>query len=116
MEAGEEIGWTKLSNLKEGCSDLYFSDEWADKKGPNACWRRGAYPGPKLLVNIVGFGGEMEQITLDSLDPYLKLKDAAEEENIQISINSAFARFSVRLSCDVCSKRVRGISPPRRAI
>lgn len=93
MEVGEEIGWTKATNLKDGCSDLYFSDDWSDKKGPNACWRRGEYLGPKLLVNIVGFGGEMEQITLDSLDPYLKLKDAAEEENIQLSINSAFRTF-----------------------
>jgi hypothetical protein len=93
MQTGEEIGWTKASNLKDGCSDLYFSDEWIDKKGPNACWRRGDYLGPKLLVNIVGFGGEMEQITLDSLDPYLKLKDAAEKENIQLSINSAFRTF-----------------------
>lgn len=92
-ETGEEIGWTKLSNLKDGCSDLYFSDEWTDNKGPNACWRRGEFLGPKLLVNIVGFGGEMEQITLDSLDPYLKLKEAAEEENIQLSINSAFRTF-----------------------
>ena len=89
----KEIGWTKLSNLKDGCSDLYFSDEWTDTKGPNACWRRGEFLGPKLLVNIVGFGGEMEQITLDSLDPYLKLKEAAEEVNIQLSINSAFRTF-----------------------
>jgi len=35
----------------------------------------------------------MEQITLDSLAPYLKLKDAAEQENIQLSINSAFRTF-----------------------
>jgi D-alanyl-D-alanine carboxypeptidase len=93
IETGEEIGWTKLSNLKDGCSDFYFSDEWTDEKGANACWRRGEYLGAKLLVNIVGFGAEMEQITLDSLDPYLKLKDAAEEENIQLSINSAFRTF-----------------------
>ena len=93
MQVGEEFGWTRASNLMGGCSDLYFSDEWSDKKGPYACWRRGEYLGPKLLVNIVGFGGEMEQITLDSLDPYLKLKDAAEQENIQISINSAFRTF-----------------------
>jgi hypothetical protein len=59
MRVGEEIGWTKASNLTGGCSDLYFSDEWSDQKGPNACWRRGEYLGPKLLVNIVGFGGEM---------------------------------------------------------
>jgi hypothetical protein len=93
MQAGEELGWTKAANLKDGCSDLYFSDEWIDQKGPNACWRKGEYLGPKLLVNIVGFGAEMEQITLDSLAPYLKLKDAAEAENISISINSAFRTF-----------------------
>lgn len=93
MQVGEEIGWTKASNLTDGCSDVYFSGDWTDKKGPNACWRRGEYLGPKLLVNIVGFGGEMEQITLDSLDQYMKLKDAAEEENIQLSINSAFRTF-----------------------
>ena len=93
MQVGEDMGWTKASNLSTGCSDLYFSDEWTNKKGPNACWRKGEYLGPKLLVNIVGFGGEMEQITLDSLDPYLKLKDAAEQDNIQISINSAFRTF-----------------------
>jgi len=93
MQTGEELGWTKAANLKEGCSDLYFSDEWNDQKGPNACWRLGKYLGPKLLVNIVGFGAEMEQITLDSLAPYLNLKDAAEAENISISINSAFRTF-----------------------
>jgi hypothetical protein len=93
MQPGEELGWTKATNLKDGCSDLYFSDEWIDQKGPNACWRLGKYLGPKLLVNIVGFGAEMEQITLDSLAPYLKLKDAAEAENISISINSAFRTF-----------------------
>ncbi len=93
MKIGEEIGWTLASNLKEGCCEFYFSDEWTDKKGPNACWRRGEYIGPKLLVNIVGFGGEMEQITVDSLDAYMKLKDAADQENIQLSINSAFRTF-----------------------
>jgi hypothetical protein len=93
MEIGEEIGWTLAANLKEGCCEFYFSDEWTNKKGPNACWRRGEYIGPKLLVNIVGFGAEMEQITVDSLDAYMKLKDAAENENIQLSINSAFRTF-----------------------
>jgi len=93
MHVGAGIGWTSAANLKAGCSDLYFSAEWTNEKGPNACWRLGKYLGPKLLVNIVGFGAEMEQITLDSLDAYLKLKDAAEEDNIQLSINSAFRTF-----------------------
>ncbi|HEU4933144.1 MAG TPA: hypothetical protein VFT48_13770, partial [Pyrinomonadaceae bacterium] len=25
MQPGDELGWTKAANLKEGCSDLYFS-------------------------------------------------------------------------------------------
>jgi hypothetical protein len=90
----EELGWTRLSNLRDGCSDLYFSAEWNDDKGPNACWDHGNYIGPKLLVNIVGYGGEMEQVTLDSLEAYLKLKNAAaEESNIGLSINSAFRTY-----------------------
>ena len=94
MQVGEEIGWTKATNLKEGCSELYFSPPWTDQKGPNACWRRGEYIGPKLLVNIVGFGAEMEQITIDTLEPYLKLVAAAEQDNIQLSINSAFRTYA----------------------
>jgi len=94
MVTGAEIGWTRLSNLKDGCSDLYFSAEWNDPKGPNGCWEHGSFIGAKLLVNIVGFGGEMEQVTFDSLDAYLKLKDAAaDQSNIEISINSAFRTF-----------------------
>ena len=94
MQVGAEIGWTKATNLRDGCSDLFFSTEWTDKKGPNACWRAGEYIGPKVLVNIVGFGAEMEQITLDSLDAYLRLKDAAERDNVPLSINSAFRTFA----------------------
>jgi hypothetical protein len=94
MVTGDEIGWTRSSNLRDGCTDAYFAAEFADQKGPNACWEHGSFIGAKLLVNIVGFGGELEQVTLDSLDAYLKLKDAAEDgDNIQISINSAFRTF-----------------------
>lgn len=94
MQAGEEIGWTKASNLRDGCSTLYFTADWTDDKGPNACWRSGEFIGAKLLVNIVGFGAEMEQITVDTLEPYLTLKDAADQDNIQLSINSAFRTFA----------------------
>jgi hypothetical protein len=88
-----DLGWTKASNLSEGCAEFYGSDAWKEQKGPNGCWRRGEFIGSKVLVNIVGFGGEMEQITLDSLDAYLRLKDAAEQQNIPLSINSAFRTF-----------------------
>lgn len=93
MQVGEEIGWTKATNLRDGCASFYFTTAWTDDKGPNACWRHGAPIGPKVLVNIVGFGAEMEQITVDTLDAYLRLKEAAAEANIEISINSAFRTF-----------------------
>lgn len=94
MVAGDEIGWTASSNLRDGCSDVFFSSDWTSDKGPNACWQHGNYIGPKVLVDIVGFGGELEQITIDSLDAYLKLKNAAaDQSNIEISINSAFRTF-----------------------
>jgi D-alanyl-D-alanine carboxypeptidase-like protein len=91
---GEEIGWTRAANLRDGCADFYFSNEFTDQKGPNGCWDHGSYVGAKLLVNIVGFGGEMEQVTFDSLAPYLAMmQDAADNANLQISINSAFRTF-----------------------
>jgi hypothetical protein len=93
VTVNNEIGWTAASNLSEGCSGIYFSKDWLDTKGPNACWQRGEFIGAKLLVNIVGRGGEVEQITLDSLDAYLKLKDAALGNNVTISIESAFRTF-----------------------
>jgi hypothetical protein len=91
---GDEIGWTRANNLIDGCSDVFFKPEWKDQKGPNACWDKGSFIGAKILVNIVGFGGEMEQVTLDSLAPYLKLSEAASDDaNLSISINSAFRTF-----------------------
>lgn len=91
---GDEIGWTRAANLSDGCSDLFFQPEWKSEKGPNACWNAGSFIGAKVLVNIVGFGAEMEQVTLDSLAPYLKLSQAASDEaNLLLSINSAFRTF-----------------------
>ncbi len=112
---GNEIGWTRAANLRDGCADFYFSDEWANQKGPNACWDHGSYIGAKVLVNIVGFGGEMEQVTLDSLAPYLEMMKAAEDEaNLQISINSAFRTFQKQADLFALYKAGRGnkAAPP----
>ena len=94
MVVGNEIGWTRVANLADGCSDLFFAPQWKDQKGPNACWDKGNFIGAKILVNIVGFGAEMEQITFDSLAQYLELSKAAgDEANLSVSINSAFRTF-----------------------
>ena len=91
---GEEIGWTAASNLSEGCGDFYTGTAWADQRGPNACWDHGVYKGPKLLVNIVGTGGELEQITLETLEPYFRLVEEAAATNLQIGIESGFRTFA----------------------
>ena len=81
MTLGEEIGWTASSNLVDGCSDL---------RAPTACWRHGKFIGHKALVDIVGTGGEMEQITEDTLEPYLALIEEAAFHNLSIGIESGF--------------------------
>lgn len=91
---GEEIGWTAASNLSDGCAEFYASGAWADQRGPNACWDHGNYIGQKVLANIVGTGGEMEQITLDTMGPYLRMVEEAARENLQVGIESGFRTYA----------------------
>ena len=94
MVVGDEIGWTRVANLQDGCSDQFFTDEFEDEKGPNACWKSGGFIGAKVLVNIIGVDIEMEQVTFDSLAAYLELaRAAADEDNLTLLINSAFRTF-----------------------
>lgn len=93
IKTKEEIGWTSAANLTDGCTKYFASAEWLDQKGANACWRAGSYIGTKILVNIVGNGGEMEQITFESLKPYFALRDAAAEVNLQLCVESGFRTY-----------------------
>jgi hypothetical protein len=65
-------------------------------------------------VNIVGFGGEMEQITLDSLDAYMKLKTLPSRTTFNSQSTARFARFSDRPNCNGCSKTAGATSPRDR--
>ncbi len=93
LSSVERIGWTAASNLTEGWSPVFTTDAWTDDTGPNACWRDGSFIGAKLLVDIVGTGGQMEQITFDSMGPYLRLVAAAARTNVTIAVNSGFRTF-----------------------
>jgi len=93
ITATDEIGWTAAANLTDGCTKHFGTDAWTNEKGANACWRGGRFIGAKILVNIVGVGGEMEQITLESLEPYFKIKDAAAKKNLDLGIESGFRTF-----------------------
>lgn len=87
------VGWTAASNLTAGWSQVYASPAWADQKGPNACWEKGQFIGPKVLADIVGAGGELEQITLDSLSPYQRLISEAAKKHLVIALESGFRTF-----------------------
>ena len=91
---GEDLGWTAASNLSDGCAEFYTGASWADQRGPNACWDHGTYIGQKLLVNIVGTGGELEQITVETMGPYFRLVEEAARVNLQIGIESGFRTFA----------------------
>jgi len=97
ITAKEEIGWTSAANLTDGCSKYFASVDWLDTKGGNACWKRGSYIGTKILVNIVGTDldrdVQMEQITLESVEPYFKLCEAAAAANLQLAIESGFRTY-----------------------
>lgn len=94
ITAGEEIGWTAASNLLDGCSNAFFDGDWTDPKGANSCWQRGNYIGSKILVNIIGTGSQMEQITLETLPAYLALKEAMAKDNLALAITSGFRTFA----------------------
>lgn len=94
ISASDEIGWTAAANLTEGCTKHYGSDEWANQKGANGCWRGGRFIGSKILVNVVGVGGVMEQITLESVEPYFKLREAARQKKSQFGNRKRLSHFS----------------------
>ncbi len=90
---GDEIGWTSAGNLMRGA---YAIDprSWSDTKGSNACWKKGRFIGSQVIANIVGTGGEMEQVTLVGLEAYLALFAAAAKTRIPLAIESGFRTFA----------------------
>jgi len=90
------FGWTAAGNLEgklinETLGEVPPADN--DKKGPNAAWQGGSFIGQKTLVNIVDVGGEVEQITLESLPAFQALLDAARAAGIGLALRSGFRTF-----------------------
>jgi hypothetical protein len=90
FQAGEILGWTAASNLREG---------WADIFGPNAAWEQGQYLSQVSLVNIAGTKGELEQLTTDSHPKYMAMvRDAAgAPDAVHIALNSGFRSYPVQV-------------------
>ena len=93
-----EYGWTSTRNFRGGFINETLGElpprPGAGKFGPNAAWSGGQYIGQRTLVEIVDVTHEIERIALDTLDAYLKLVDAAAEDDVKVAINSGFRSYS----------------------
>lgn len=94
VERAEELGWTARGNLTQGWSPVFASAAWDDERGPCAAWDRGRYIGQRVLVHIVGTGGAVKQITLDSLPHYTRLREAALADNVDLAVTSGFRTYA----------------------
>jgi D-alanyl-D-alanine carboxypeptidase-like protein len=95
IKVGDEIGWTKDVNLAEGWSEEYKVAGFGNPEGQNAAWRSGSFIGQRVLVGIVGSGGQSENVTLANIEAYMQLKEAlATNDNIILGIESGFRSFS----------------------
>jgi len=93
LTPGKPIGWTHFSNLVAGNSEVFKSRQWLNIKGDNAAWRSGNFIGAKVLIAIVGTGGQLQKIAMETFEPYLRLMEAAKKNNLTISITSGFRTF-----------------------
>ncbi len=94
LTSGEPIGWTHSSNLVAGNSQVFKTEQWAHSKGDNAAWRSGNFIGAKILIAIIGTGGQLQKIAMETFEPYLSLMEAAKKNNLTISITSGFRTFA----------------------
>ena len=89
-------GWTAASNIEGKLINETLGEvkpQGNDEKGPNAAWQGGNFIGQKTLVNIVDVGGDVEQITLDSLQAFQALLEAARKDGIGLALRSGFRTF-----------------------
>lgn len=94
VERGDDLGWTSRSNLTPGWSPVFSTDEWSDPQGTCAAWDAGRYIGHRVLVHIVGTGGAVKQITLDSLPHYMAMRNAALADNVDLAVTSGFRTYA----------------------
>lgn len=90
-------GWTSTRNFKGSFINeligLLPKGDPADKFGPNAAWSKGTYLDQVDLVEIVDNGLEIERMTLTTVEPYLKMVEAAKAGGIGVAINSGFRSY-----------------------
>ena len=97
LDGAIEFGWTSTRNLAGKFMNETLGEvppeRGAGKFGPNAAWSGGQFIGQRTLVEIVDFKLEIERITLDTLQPYLTLVEAAAADKVLVAINSGFRSY-----------------------
>lgn len=93
---GAPIGWTSKVNFEgrfvgETLGSIAPADE--NPEGPNAAWLGGEYLGQVTLVRIVDVSGNIEHITLETLDPLLDMVEAAARAGKLLAINDGFRSY-----------------------
>lgn len=93
---GAPIGWTSKVNFEgrfvgETLGSIAPVDE--NPEGPNAAWTGGEYIGQVTLVRIVDVSGNIEHITLETLDPLLDMAEAAARAGKLLAINDGFRSY-----------------------
>ena len=95
--SGIGIGWTSTRNLQGSfineTLNLLQAGTGAGQKGPNAAWSHGNFLGQVDLVEIVDNGLEIERMTLTTVEPFLKMVEAAKAAGIGVAINSGFRSY-----------------------
>lgn len=93
---GMPIGWTSKVNFEgkfvgETLGSIAPTDD--NPEGPNAAWTGGEYIGQVTLVRIVDVSGDIEHITLDTLDPLLDMVEAATRAGKVLAITDGFRSY-----------------------
>src|SRR5262245_27685520 len=90
-------GWTSARNFdgefRNETTGTAEPQAGAGKYSANAAWKGGTYLGQLTLVSIVGADGQIKHISLDTLDPYFGLIEAAGNDKILVAINSGFRSY-----------------------
>jgi hypothetical protein len=97
QEDGAPLGWTSTNNVDgkfvNETLELLKPSAGSGKFGPNAAWSHGAYVGQVELVEIVDARTEIERISADTVEPYLKMVGEAKLSGVTVAINSGFRSY-----------------------
>jgi hypothetical protein len=96
-EDGAVLGWTSGRNFKgEFINETLGATkppQGASKKGPFAAWAGGAFIKQVTLVTILDAGYELAYLSMDTIEAYFGLVEAAASAGVTIKINSGFRSY-----------------------